>query len=586
MADQGGVKNSSIPTADELRNLSSSQQKKRRLSTQRATDIPLDSLVGDIEEQQAANFAKTKNIPFVSLLKKFVPPGTLQLVSEEFVRENLLIPFYEGMGEIHFATPNPDLDDPKIISAAKSVAQEHRRTKIKLFFTSKSSFKSIFTQLLQIPTQERATDEFNLTRKDQESAQKKLESLRELKSKILSVPAIDILKLVVLGAEANKSSDIHIESEEDFVRIRYRIDGVLQEVVKLPAQIGKQFTTQVKIASKIEISGYKKPQDGRLKFEIDGKATDVRVSILPTQYGESIVMRLLSREGFSFDLAKIGFEQHDLDTVLREIRKPLGMIIITGPTGSGKTSTLYSILKKLNTPEVKIITLENPIEYHLDGIAQSQVDPENGYTFADGLRSILRQDPEMILVGETRDYETADTAIQAAMTGHLVLTTFHANDVPSTIPRLVQMGVKPFFIQISLNLLMSQRLVRKICPKCKEEYEPDEKEWKAVAHTLSKAPDWFKEEHDLQDLSKKRKLMHGMGCDACNGTGYKGRTGIFEVVGIDEELKDAITGAVGVNDVYAVLRKSGFVNMEQNGLKKAVVDKITTPVEVWSKIRS
>jgi|GEM_PF-1307741 len=571
------------------------------IARQRGSEIEFNSLVDSIEENQARTYAISNNIPYIGLTRKFIPIETLLLVDNEFIEKYNLIPFHDDMGVIYLATTNPNLDSELILEGQKVFTEKTER-KTRVFFTSKAGFALAYKQFQNIPKQERAETKFTVSEEDGRSARENLANYSELREKIKKVPAVEILRVILAGAVANKASDIHIESEEKYIRVRYRVDGILNEIVRLPVEIGSQLATQIKIASKIELARTKKPQDGRFNIETFDRRVDLRVSVLPTQFGESIVIRLLDWSASSLPIEEIGLEGEALEIVRREISKPLGMILITGPTGSGKTSTLYSILAKLNQPGVKIITLENPIEYRLEGVSQSQVEDAgtsdaqdlakairgeavgDRYTFASGLRAVMRQDPDIILVGEIRDLETADTAIQAALTGHLVLSTFHANDVATAIPRLVQMGVKPFFLQIALNILMSQRLIRKNCPHCTVEYEPANDEWNEIIKTLEEAPKEFLESNRI-DLARKPILKKGSGCDFCNNTGFKGRTGIFEVLGIGKKMREAITAAETVGEVYKVLMNAGFVTMEQDGLKKALVDKITTPQEVWRVVK-
>ncbi len=572
-------------------------------ATQRGSEKDYDDVIGNIEEQQAMSFAKSRNLPFVSLLKKFITPDLMVRFGIEWVKKYKIIPFALESGFFYLATPDPNFLNNPLIEEAVNWIKEELYKDSKVFFTSKTSFSVAFKQYEKLPSQKTAKEDFKLSDEQVQNFAKSLENFSELRKKIMSVPAVEILKTILAGAVSTKASDIHIDTERDNVRVRYRVDGILAEIVRLPIEIGMNLTQQIKIASKIELTKVRNAQDGRFQIESLGRQIDLRVSLIPTQFGESIVMRLLDFNASARSIEDIGIFGEDLEILKREIDKPKGMVLITGPTGSGKTSTLYSIMAKLNKPEVKIITLENPIEYHLDGISQSQVDDagtseaqemakairgemtSKPYNFSNALRAVMRQDPDIILVGEIRDLETADTAIQAALTGHMVLTTFHANDVPSAIPRLVMMGVNTFFLQISLNALVSQRLVRTICPHCKIEYDPEPELWQEIRKKIEMAPLSFRERYNLTNLETPRKLFKGKGCEYCNNTGFKGRKGIFEIAGISDSLRESILNAKSVQDIYATLNKGGFVSMEQNGLKLAL-DGITTYDEVWRVIKT
>jgi len=399
-----------------------------------------------------------------------------------------------------------------------------------------------------------------------------------LAAKIKDVSTTDLITFIIAGAVESKVSDIHIEAEEKDVKIRFRIDGILQDVAKLDREQWKQIISRVKLLSSLKINVTTRPQDGRFTIFLDGEDTDVRISTIPTAYGESVVMRILRSSVVGLKFEDLGFRGKSYEEMNRQIERPNGMIVTTGPTGSGKTTTLYAILNQLNEPGSKIITLEDPVEYRLEGINQSQMDPSKDYTFAKGLKSILRQDPDIIMVGEIRDLETAEIAIQAALTGHLLLSTIHTNSASGAIPRFLSMGVKPFLLAPALNAIIAQRLVRKICPKCKEEYKPTDEESKRVKEVLGALPESSGEKVNLSNL----KFFKGKGCDACNGLGYKGRVGIYEVFIMNKEVEAIILSAeVSEYKMQEIAVKNGMVTMAQDGLLKAA-DGITTIEEVFS----
>jgi type IV pilus assembly protein PilB len=383
--------------------------------------------------------------------------------------------------------------------------------------------------------------------------------------------------MIVASALKAEASDIHIEAEENMVVVRFRLDGILHNIAQLPKEMQKQLISRIKLLSGLKINIFDKPQDGRFTIFLTNDKVDVRVSTIPTGFGESIVMRLLRSAAVGLEFEDLGLRGKAYEELKRQINRPNGMIVTTGPTGSGKTTTLYAILKKLAKPEVKIITLEDPIEYRLPGINQSQIDVSKGYTFPAGLRSILRQDPDVIMVGEIRDLETAETSIQAALTGHLVISTIHTNDASGAIPRFLSMGVKPFLLSPALNAIIGQRLVRRICPACKEETTLPPELLERVKKILSELPEEEKKGIDFKNL----KFYHGKGCDKCNMIGYKGRIGIYEIMLMNKEIEELIlSGEVSEYKMKEVAVKNGMVTMVQDGLLKAL-EGITTVEEVF-----
>jgi type IV pilus assembly protein PilB len=404
-----------------------------------------------------------------------------------------------------------------------------------------------------------------------------IHSFDRLQAALSGANVTDIVVILVAAALNTRSSDIHVEAEETAIVVRFRIDGILTRVASIPASEWVRMISRIKLISGLKINVTDQPQDGRFTINLGKEKIDVRVSTIPTAYGESVVMRLLRSSATGIKLESLGLRA-PYDAILKaQIERPNGMIVTTGPTGSGKTTTLYAILLKLNTPDVKIITLEDPVEYRLEGIAQSQIDHDKDYTFAKGLRSILRQDPDVIMVGEIRDLETAETAIQAALTGHLLLSTIHTNDAAGAIPRFMSMGVKPFLLAPALNCIIGQRLCRTIHDKCKEETKLDEA-------TLAKAKKL------MADLSPnsgvkvdidKMTFFHGKGCDECNGIGYKGRIGIYEVLAMSADIEKVIlSGNVSEYQMRDIAKAAGMITMAQDGILKAL-DGLTTVDEVF-----
>ncbi len=389
--------------------------------------------------------------------------------------------------------------------------------------------------------------------------------LDELKELSESNPVKKLLNLVLLQAIRDKASDVHFEPFENEYKMRYRIDGVLYEMVPPPKYIAAALSSRIKVMADLDIAERRLPQDGRISLTVQGNPIDLRVSVLPTMFGESVVLRVLDRSQASFNLTSLGLSPEDCDLVRELIHKPNGIVIVTGPTGCGKTTTLYSALNELNDIGTKIITTEDPVEYDVDGLIQVQMKPDIGLTFARCLRSILRQDPDVILVGEIRDLETAQIAAQASLTGHVVFTTLHTNDAPSSIARLLDMGIEPFLMTATLEGIVAQRLVRKICENCKTRFEPSE----AQLMELQLKP---------EDV-KGKKFHYGRGCSRCNGTGYRGRTGIFEIMGFNDEIRDLIMNQASTGVLRSAAQKAGMRLLRDNGLL-AIYNGITTIDEI------
>ncbi|MCA9298080.1 MAG: Flp pilus assembly complex ATPase component TadA [Phycisphaerales bacterium] len=376
---------------------------------------------------------------------------------------------------------------------------------------------------------------------------------------------VKLLNLVLLQAIRDRASDIHFEPFENEFKMRYRIDGVLYEMVPPPKHLGPAITSRVKVMSNLDIAERRLPQDGRIELTVGGNPIDLRVAVLPTMHGESVVMRVLDRSNVELSLDRVGFREDDLEKFRGLINKPNGIVVVTGPTGSGKTTTLYAALAELNDIETKILTAEDPVEYDIDGLCQCQVNSEVGLTFARALRSFLRQDPDVILVGEIRDLETAQIAVQASLTGHLVLSTLHTNDAPSSIIRLVDLGVEAFLLTATIEGIVAQRLVRTVCPKCKEMYDPSEEELMELDLTL-------------EDV-RGRKLARGRGCDNCHTSGYKGRMALFEIMMMDDDMRDLVMNEASTGVLREHASKRGIRSLSENGLL-AIYEGLTTIDEV------
>ncbi len=389
--------------------------------------------------------------------------------------------------------------------------------------------------------------------------------LDELKELSESNPVRKLLNLVLMQAIRDKASDVHFEPFEKEYKMRYRIDGVLYEMVPPPKHIATAISSRIKVMANLDIAERRLPQDGRISLTVQGNPVDLRVSVLPTMYGESVVLRILDRSQLQLDVEKLGLRTNEVKILRQLIHKPNGVVIVTGPTGCGKTTTLYAALSELNDIETKVITTEDPIEYDIDGVIQVQMKPDIGVTFARCLRSILRQDPDVIMVGEIRDLETAEIAAQASLTGHIVFTTLHTNDAPSSIARLLDLGIEPFLVTATLEGIVAQRLIRKICEHCKTPFEPSESQLMELGLTF--------------DDVKGKQFYYGKGCSRCNNTGYRGRTGIFEIMTFNDEIRELIMNHASTNILRTASQRAGMKLLRDAGLA-AIYDGVTTIDEV------
>ncbi|OGD25587.1 hypothetical protein A2819_01590 [Candidatus Azambacteria bacterium RIFCSPHIGHO2_01_FULL_40_24] len=389
-------------------------------------------------------------------------------------------------------------------------------------------------------------------------------NFKEILENLFKAKATEIIEAILAGALINKASDIHFEPEKDKIRIRLRLDGVLEDIIFMPATIYQLVLNRVKLLSGLKLNIHEKAQDGRFSIISDNATVEIRTSILPGAYGENIVMRVLDPSMIKIDLERLGIREDDLKIIENQLQRPTGMILTTGPTGSGKTTTLYAFIKKILTPDAKIITIEDPIEYQVEGISQTQVEPEYGYTFENGLRSIVRQDPDVILVGEIRDFETAEIAMHAALTGHLVFSTLHTNDAVGAVPRLIDLGVKPPVIAPAINLLMAQRLLRKLCPKCASKRNLNKEELQTFKKILANLPPrvGFKTE-----LTIKTEISDAKSCDDCHN-GYSGRIAVMELFEITDEVEKLILKSPAEAELKEAAKKTGMVTMVQDAAIK------------------
>ncbi len=520
------------------------------------------------EEDITECLSQQFGVPSINLQHFEIDPGVIKLISSEVARKYNILPVNKTGATITIAMADPTnvfaMDDIKFMTGYNVepvVASELGiKAAIDTYYgtTSSIELKKVMEDL-----QTEASEDLEVLDEEEElDAEALAEGAEE-------APVVKLVNLILTDAIRRGASDIHIEPYEKEYRVRFRIDGILYEIMNPPLKLRDAITSRMKILSRLDISEKRLPQDGRIKLKVKledkNKELDFRVSVLPTLFGEKIVLRLLDKDNLRLDMTKLGFEPESLAKFEEAIFKPWGMVLVTGPTGSGKTNTLYSALAKVNSPEVNIMTAEDPVEFNLPGINQVQMRESIGLNFAATLRSFLRQDPNIILVGEIRDFETAEIAIKAALTGHLVLSTLHTNDAPSTINRLMNMGIEPFLVATSVQLIAAQRLARRICQNCKEEVDMPPQALLNLGYKKEEVGSF--------------KVYKGRGCEKCNNTGYKGRVGLVEVMIIDDDLRDMILSGGSALDIKKRAIDNGMITLRRSGLIK-IKEGITTVEEV------
>ena len=514
------------------------------------------------EEELTRTLARQYRVPAVDLNRVTIDPKIVRLVPGDLARKHLVLPLRRVGRTLTVAMANPTdvgaIDDLKFITRLDIepvvVGEYTLRRHLEKYYEAGDE------RLQEILDEIESDEEVEVVEERDEEV-----SLAALQAQVEDAPVVKLINGILTDAVLRGASDIHIEPYEKEIRVRYRIDGVLHEVMKPPLKLKTALTSRIKILADLNIAERRVPQDGRIKLKIKDRVIDFRVSTLPVIFGEKIVLRILDKGNLALDLEKFGMEPKAERDFMQAIMNPYGMVLVTGPTGSGKTTTLYSALSKINTEGVNIMTAEDPVEYNIHGINQVQVRNEIGMTFAAALKAFLRQDPNIIMVGEIRDIETGSIAIKAALTGHLVLSTLHTNDAPSTVTRLIDMGLEPFNVAAALNLVTAQRLVRRICENCKEEvtYTPEQ----LAAARIDPA------------TAAKMKFYRGRGCDACGGTGYKGRQGLYEVMPMSSALRRLIMQGASADELREQALKEGMLTLRMDGLIK-VAKGITTLEEV------
>jgi len=519
--------------------------------------------LGFLEESELSDFvAKQYGVPGIDLDEFEVDPAVIQLIPEEVSVKHTVLPVNRAGSTLILATADPSnifaIDDIKFLTGYNVevvvASEEAIRRAIDRYYDQTSSLDDVMADFddsdLQVIQDADDLDISELARESEDA------------------PVVKLVNLILTDAIKKLASDIHIEPYEKEYRVRYRIDGVLYEVMKPPMKLKNAITSRIKIMSELDIAERRLPQDGRIKLKLGrGKEMDYRVSVLPTLFGEKTVLRLLDKSTLQLDMTKLGFESEQLEIFKNSIHQPYGMVLVTGPTGSGKTTTLYSALSELNKISENISTAEDPVEFNLTGINQVQMHEDIGLSFASALRSFLRQDPDIIMVGEVRDFETAEIAVKAALTGHMVLSTLHTNDAPSTINRLLNMGIEPFLVSSSVNCIVAQRLARRVCEECRE---PDAE---TRVEELVRAG---MEESKAKDITPYR----GRGCRNCSETGFKGRIALYEVMPIGEELKEFVLNGASATELKREAIRLGMLTLRQSALHK-LAEGVTSMSEVF-----
>jgi len=528
------------------------------------------------EKQLLKINAELLGLTYIDLSEYKIDKELYDLFPVTIMKRYLFVPFAKDGNIVSVAITDPN--NYNAIQALKFIFQE-KSLKFELYVATESDINKL---LNDVDTLTDIVNENIQEFKDQSDQSQQLPDISDVnKENIETAPIIKIVSVIVKTAVAGGASDIHIEGSEESVRVRFRVDGVLHTSLILPKALYSPVVARIKILSNLKIDEQRKPQDGRFSIIEQDKKIDFRVSTFPTQYGEKVVLRILDTSNGIRSLESLGFIGPKAEIVKEALTKPFGMVLLTGPTGSGKSTTVYTLLSQVNTEDINIVTLEDPIEYYLPGINQSQVRPDINYTFATGLRSILRQDPDVIMVGEIRDGETAGLAVQSALTGHIVFSTLHTNDAPGAIPRLLDMGVEPFLLSASLQVVIAQRLARKLCPECKQEITFSEKQQQYIKDSLNTLDEAYIRSVYDGNFDKGYKPV---GCSKCSN-GFKGRMAIFEVVSMTEDLRAIIEKNTGGDEIVNYLQKNNYVTIKQDGIFKVLMghldlQELLTMVEV------
>lgn len=539
------------------------------------TEVVLTGINRDFEEKNTLEKAKGLNLSYINIGKMPINPDYMKLIPFEDSEKAKTICFYKLGNKLRIAVADQDSEETKKVLGVL----KEKGYLLNVNLASNSGVIEVISKYRLEQKYEKKEIVETVEEKMLKTYEKEIQELKEIEKKIPEVTAEQAVNLINIGAMKTKASDIHYEPEKELVDVRFRIDGVLYKVLTMKPSVYANVLSQIKYQTKMKLNVFDIPQDGRYAFNYNDRKIDVRVSIIPTETSESIVCRLLDSGKKFSSFEELGFDGEDLEKMKGLLGLSHGMILATGPTGSGKTTTLYSLLSGFNTPDKKIITLENPIEYHIDGIVQSQVNEKGTYNFVDGLRAILRQDPDIVMIGEIRDLETASTCAQAALTGHVLLSTLHTNSAVESIPRLINMGLEPFVVAPSLDTILAQRLVRRVCKKC----------GKLEAITEAEKQVFEKAFEELKKISPEKvpaipaQIYKAQGCEECSHTGYTGRLVIVEILSVDDEVRELILARAGAGKIKELARKKGFVTMKEDGMRKVAMG-WTTLEEVQSEV--
>ncbi len=554
-------------------NVISSPDLETALSKQQETGGSLGRILIEMglasEWEMAAALGKQLNVPFITLSHYDIDQGVLSSIPSHLVRKYKIVPVDKTGDTLTIALSDPSniylLDELKLLTESQIIPvisfESDIDEAIERYYSAQGSISNFDEMLKEISDEDfrSVQEELSADPVDIITGEEQEEE-EDDSADINDAPVIQLVNQIVMDAIKSGASDIHIEPYEKVIRLRFRIDGVLHEMSPPPKKFQNAIVSRIKILSELDIAERRLPQDGRFRIKMKNRAIDFRVATCPVVHGEKVVIRILDQGNLMLDLAELGFDPDELDKLEQAIRMPWGMALITGPTGSGKSTTLYSALSTINDPKKNISTIEDPVEYNLKGVNQVQARADIGLTFAAGLKSFLRQDPDIVMIGEIRDLETGEIAVKAALTGHLVLSTIHTNDAPSTPQRLSNMGIEPFLVSASLLMVEAQRLVRRVCKNCKREYEPDKELLTALNITDPDA-----------------HFAKGAGCETCRGSGSKGRVGLYEIMVVSDEMRDAITAGLPVNKVKQLAVREGMRTLRMAGIRKALMG--VAPIE-------
>ncbi len=546
--------------------LQSSDQKTEQDLEKKLKEIKLKE-----EEEKYAESAKRFGFPFSTLKGVPIDTDALNILDEESSRKAEIAVLYKTESKLIVALINPD--SPQTKETIESL--QKRGFNIDVLLTTPAILNSIWQKYKIIKQRVFKIGAIEIDEKELENLQGQIQGIGDLKSKLQTISVTKLLEILIAGALKTKASDVHFEPETTDTRLRYRLDGILHDITNLDTGYYNQILNRIKVLSKMKLNIHDSPQDGRFTIKQKSVDIEVRVSIIPSEFGETIVMRMLDPRNIKGTLESLGIREDLLGIVYQQLKKKTGAIMVSGPTGSGKTTTLYAFVNHLNESGTKIITIEDPIEYHLKNISQTQVDPKRGYGFANGLRSIVRQDPDIILVGEIRDVETAEIALHAALTGHLVLSTIHTNDAAGVIPRLIDLGIKPQILSPAIDLTLAQRLLRKLCPSCKKKVRVTPEQLKKIKDTLGPIKDRFK----LPELNSSLEIYTSGACTSCDNTGYQDRIGAFEAFVVSEDIERLILSSPPMSAVRDMAVAEGMITILQDAYLK-LIDGIVSLEEI------